>query len=66
MRINRASAINATIERNPKAFRPKFAASKAIINPPLSLQGTPLKGEIPSSIPRHSKGWACKKSNCLK
>lgn len=56
MRINRASAINATIERNPKAFRPKFAASKAIINPPLSLQGTPLKGEIPSSIPRHSKG----------
>jgi len=51
----RKSAIDATLERNPLAFRPKIAASAS-----LSLEQSPL----PQG--RHTKGCHCKKSGCLK
>ena len=66
MRRNRTAAISATIERNPNAFRPKIAAAKQAIPAPMSLQGTPHRGAVGATIPRHSKGCACKKSSCLK
>jgi len=56
MRINRAAAIGATIERNPNAFRPKIAASKQTLNNSSSLQGTPLRSGVAPPIHRHSKG----------
>ena len=55
MRKNRTAAISATVERNPNAFRPKIAPVKANASNPLSLQGTPIRGQQAPSA-RHSKG----------
>lgn len=60
MKKNRTAAISSTIERNPNAFRPKIAAAKQVAPSPLSLQGTPHRVAVGSTIPRHSKGCACK------
>lgn len=48
----RQSAVEAILERNPNAFRPKIAGSAA--------EEGPIKGV------KHNKGCNCKKSNCLK
>jgi hypothetical protein len=52
----RKSAIDATLERNPMAFRPKIAASASL------EQSSPT----PLAHGRHTKGCHCKKSGCLK
>jgi len=48
----RNEAVNATLERNPHAFRPKIASDGT---------GGELEG-----VARHNKGCHCKKSGCLK
>jgi len=50
---SRQEAVEATLERNPLAFRPKIAADAG---------GPGSTGEPP----RHHKGCHCKKSGCLK
>jgi hypothetical protein len=55
MKKNRTAAISAIIERNPNAFRPKIATVKTNASNPLSLQGTPIRGQQAAGV-RHSKG----------
>ncbi|XP_006352153.1 protein tesmin/TSO1-like CXC 5 [Solanum tuberosum] len=57
---SRREAVEATLERNPNAFRPKIASSP---------HGTQEKREEAGDglvLPKHNKGCHCKKSGCLK
>ncbi|KAL3332196.1 hypothetical protein AABB24_032676 [Solanum stoloniferum] len=57
---SRREAVEATLERNPNAFRPKIASSP---------HGTREKREEAGDglvLPKHNKGCHCKKSGCLK
>ncbi|WMV37374.1 hypothetical protein MTR67_030759 [Solanum verrucosum] len=57
---SRREAVEATLERNPNAFRPKIASSP---------HGTREKREDAGDglvLPKHNKGCHCKKSGCLK
>ncbi|KAI5079934.1 hypothetical protein GOP47_0005413 [Adiantum capillus-veneris] len=56
----RKEAVEATLERNPNAFRPKIASS-----PGSRRENRDEAGELPF-IGRHNKGCHCKKSGCLK
>ncbi|XP_042051076.1 protein tesmin/TSO1-like CXC 5 isoform X1 [Salvia splendens] len=55
----RREAVEATLERNPTAFRPKIASS-----PHGARDNREEAGEIVSG--KHNKGCHCKKSGCLK
>jgi hypothetical protein len=55
----RNEAIEATLERNPFAFRPKIAASPA-------GGAAPGGGDGGAGGARHNRGCHCKKSGCLK
>ncbi|OIW08910.1 hypothetical protein TanjilG_05886 [Lupinus angustifolius] len=55
----RREAVEATLERNPNAFRPKVASS------PHGIHDTREAGEV-LILGKHNKGCHCKKSGCLK
>ncbi|WIA30107.1 hypothetical protein OEZ86_000202 [Tetradesmus obliquus] len=55
----RQSAVEAILERNPNAFRPKIQTADGDTHPQ-SVRNAP-DGSV-----RHSKGCNCKKSSCLK
>ncbi|ERM98621.1 hypothetical protein AMTRI_Chr05g66610 [Amborella trichopoda] len=56
----RHEAVEATLERNPNAFRPKIASS-----PNAPRDSREELGELPM-VGKHNKGCHCKKSGCLK
>ncbi|KAL0337399.1 UNVERIFIED_CONTAM: protein tesmin/TSO1-like CXC 5 [Sesamum calycinum] len=56
----RREAVEATLERNPNAFRPKIASS-----PHAARDSREEAGEVLVSG-KHNKGCHCKKSGCLK
>ncbi|KAF5748572.1 putative transcription factor [Tripterygium wilfordii] len=56
----RREAVEATLERNPNAFRPKIASS-----PHGTRDNREEAGEI-LVLAKHNKGCHCKKSGCLK
>ncbi|KAK4479154.1 hypothetical protein RD792_014665 [Penstemon davidsonii] len=56
----RREAVEATLERNPNAFRPKIASS-----PHGARDSREEAGEVLVSA-KHNKGCHCKKSGCLK
>ncbi|XP_052200384.1 protein tesmin/TSO1-like CXC 5 isoform X2 [Diospyros lotus] len=56
----RREAVEATLERNPNAFRPKIASS-----PHGSRDNREEAGEV-LVLGKHNKGCHCKKSGCLK
>ncbi|KAK3436458.1 hypothetical protein EUGRSUZ_C01266 [Eucalyptus grandis] len=53
----RREAVEATLERNPNAFRPKIASSP---------HGPRDRREDAGALGKHNKGCHCKKSGCLK
>ncbi|RCV27454.1 hypothetical protein SETIT_5G326500v2 [Setaria italica] len=55
----RREAIDATLERNPDAFRPKIGSS------PHANRNNEVSSDLPL-IGKHNKGCHCKKSGCLK
>ncbi|KAJ6823374.1 protein tesmin/TSO1-like CXC 5 isoform X1 [Iris pallida] len=56
----RQEAVEATLERNPNAFRPKIASSPHAIR-----DSREESGEL-ALVGKHNKGCHCKKSGCLK
>ncbi|KQK09848.1 protein tesmin/TSO1-like CXC 5 isoform X3 [Brachypodium distachyon] len=56
----RREAIDATLERNPDAFRPKIGSS-----PHANRNNMDVAGDLPL-VGKHNKGCHCKKSGCLK
>ncbi|KAL7168130.1 hypothetical protein ACSBR2_038553 [Camellia fascicularis] len=54
----RREAVEATLERNPNAFRPKIASSPH--------GNREIKEEEVLGLAKHNKGCHCKKSGCLK
>ncbi|XP_044471441.1 protein tesmin/TSO1-like CXC 5 [Mangifera indica] len=56
----RREAVDATLERNPNAFRPKIASS-----PHGTQDSREETGEV-LMLGKHNKGCHCKKSGCLK
>ncbi|XP_022145030.1 protein tesmin/TSO1-like CXC 5 [Momordica charantia] len=57
---SRREAVEATLERNPNAFRPKIASS-----PHGTRENRDEIGEV-VMLGKHNKGCHCKKSGCLK
>ncbi|KAL9681520.1 hypothetical protein QQ045_013305 [Rhodiola kirilowii] len=57
---SRREAVEATLERNPNAFRPKIAGSPQVNRAIKEATGDPLL------LAKHNKGCHCKKSGCLK
>ncbi|XP_015080429.1 protein tesmin/TSO1-like CXC 5 isoform X3 [Solanum pennellii] len=57
---SRQEAVEATLERNPNAFRPKIASSPHGTREEREEAGDGLV------LPKHNKGCHCKKSGCLK
>ncbi|XP_059287695.1 protein tesmin/TSO1-like CXC 5 isoform X1 [Lycium ferocissimum] len=56
----RREAVEATLERNPNAFRPKIASS------PHGARDNKEEARDGLVLPKHNKGCHCKKSGCLK
>ncbi|CAL0312490.1 unnamed protein product [Lupinus luteus] len=56
----RREAVEATLERNPNAFRPKIASS------PHGARGRREEAGEVLILAKHNKGCHCKKSGCLK
>ncbi|XP_010920528.1 protein tesmin/TSO1-like CXC 5 isoform X2 [Elaeis guineensis] len=56
----RHEAVEATLERNPNAFRPKIGSS-----PHAARDSREEAGDLPL-LGKHNKGCHCKKSGCLK
>uniref|UniRef100_A0A7N0SW14 CRC domain-containing protein n=1 Tax=Kalanchoe fedtschenkoi TaxID=63787 RepID=A0A7N0SW14_KALFE len=58
--VSRREAVEATLERNPNAFRPKIAGS-----PQVNRAAKEATGDL-LLLAKHNKSCHCKKSGCLK